>query len=214
MPIVLKKKTIAKSASKVQQLNTTSKADALMQLIADKIATAPFHFEGFDWCAMPQPDMAVELGFSVPTLQRLLRKSGNIVRERTHGPGETMVALLRIGEPGPKTPRHLANIMAKIWDAKFGFRPSDENFGKLVGLAEVWPDGCQIEIFKLIISKEGWPDFMSCVKAEIMVMEDAGEKVKFHFYKRPVVGVMRRFAAVAVEFYEMTQQANGKGLPF
>lgn len=55
---------------------------------------------------------------------------------------------------------------------------------------------------------------MSGVKAEIMVMEDAGKKVKFRFYKRPVIGVMRRFAAVAVEYYEMTQQANWKGLPF
>ncbi|RFC65628.1 hypothetical protein [Mesorhizobium sp. GR13] len=214
MLIVQKKKTITKLASEDQTPITKSNADALMQLIADKIATAPFHFEGFDWCAMPQADMAAELGFSVPTLQRLLRKSSNIVRERTHGPAKVMVALLRIGDPGPKTPRHLANIMAKIWNSKFGFRPSDENFGKLVGLAEVWPDGRQLEIFKLVISKEGWPEFMSGVKAEIMVMEDAGKKVKFRFYKRPVIGVMRRFAAVAVEYYEMTQQANWKGLPF
>lgn len=218
MAIVLKKKTIfVKTSPVIEQGKPDPKADALMQLIAHKVATEPFPFEGFDWCAMRQPDMADTLGFSVPTLQRLLRDSDNVVRERTHDDDGKIVALLRVGEPGPKTPRHLANIMAKIWAGKFGFRPGDENFGKLVGLAEVWPEGHQIDIFKLVISDGGWPEFMSCVKAEMMVMEDAGEKVSFRFFKRPVIGVMRRFAAVAVEFYEMEKQAKqpkGSGKPF
>jgi hypothetical protein len=178
----------------------------LAQLIEDRITDDPYEFEGFQWAAMAQPELAEMLGASVETLRRLISKPP-FDRERTHVDGR-IVTLLRIGEARPMTTRHVANIMANIWRKKTERRPGKAEYGCLCGLAEVWPSGEQISILKTVLAD--WTGYMSCVKAEMMVAEDAGEAITFKFFKHPVISVMRRWPSVAVELHRMKLQATGK----
>lgn len=176
-------------------------AAKLGKLIADIIAAEPFEFEGYAWAAKDQPAWAAELGISVSTLQRMIKKPP-FVRSRTHDADGKMIALLRVGKPGPKTPRHLANIMAKLFKKKFGKRPSDEAFGCLCGLAEVWPDGEQLDIFKTVLAD--WQGFLGVAKLVLEIAEDQGlltfKNLKFDYLPITLLRI-DCVAAAAVEFH-------------
>jgi hypothetical protein len=91
--------------------------------------------------------------------------------------------------------------MCRIWRKRFGRTVRRHEYGCIIGLAEEWPDGRQVEIFKLVTSNEGWPEFMAGVWIEIAKLD--GVK---HFYKFPTLTVMRRFHTVAVDLYQMHVQ--------
>lgn len=183
---------------------TTPKVTSLRELIAAEIAVNPFEHEGFQWAARRQEWWTEQLGFSVSTLNRLIRKPP-FVRQMKQIDGRN-TTLLRDGKPGPKTPRHIANIMSRIWRRKYDRPVTRVEYGCMIGLAEEWPDGHQVEIFKLVISNEGWPEFMAGVWIEIAKLD--GVK---RFYKFPTLTVIRRFHMVGVELYQMNaQQKAGK----
>lgn len=169
-----------------------------------EVAVNPFEHEGFQWAARPQDWWTEQLGFSVSTLNRLIRKPP-FVRQTKQIDGKN-TTLLREGKAGKKTPRHIANIMSRIWRKRYDRSVTRYEYGCMIGLAEEWPEGHQVEIFKLVISKEGWPEFMAGVWIEIAKLD--GVK---HFYKFPTLTVMRRFHTVALELYQMhSQQKAGK----
>lgn len=175
------------------------KPEAVRKLIADTIATAPFELDGFQWCALPQPVIASMLGMSVETLRRVISKPP-FIRERTHKDGKP-VTLLREGVPAPMTHRHVANIMSRIWRKKYDRTVNKAEYGCMIGLAENWPDGHQVEIFKLAVKE--WTEFMAGVHIQIELLGDEGVK---RFYEFPTLTVMRRFHTVATELYSMQQQ--------
>lgn len=185
---------------------TQSKTEARQQLVSGVIASEPFELDGFQWCAMPQTDMAAKLDFSISTLNRLIRKPP-FVRDRTHREGKP-ITLVREGQPGAKTPRHVANIMSRIWRQRFNRYPTRAEYGCMIGLAETWPDGRQVEIFKLIVSPQGWAEFMAGVHIDVELLGDLGKK---RFYKFPTLSVMRLFHSRAVERYQMQQQSMKAG---
>ena len=119
--------------------------------------------------------------------------------------------LLRVGEAGPLTPRKIANHMANIWAKKYNRRPGNDAYGCLVGLAEVWPEGQQVAIFKAVLAN--WSDYMSGVRLEQNIAEDQGEAVKYLKWDYPVISVMRRYPTPAIEMYAMMLQAKQKALP-
>lgn len=183
---------------------TNPKIEALRKLVAAAIDVNPYEHEGFQWCALPQPVVAGELGISVETLRRIISKPP-FVRERTHKDGKP-ITLIREGIPGPMTARHIANTMSRVWRKKYDRALSKAEFGCMIGLAENWPEGHQLKIFWLVISDEGWAEFMAGVWIEIVKLD--GVK---RFYKFPSLSVMRRFHTVAVELYQMhAQQKAGK----
>ena len=108
---------------------------------------------------------------------------------------------LREGEPGPRTARHIANTMAYIWRKRFGRSVKPKAYGCLIGLVESWPDGAQVEIFKLVL--DNWPMFMTGVKLKI-----AAEGGQVRFLECPSITVMRRFHEVGLEMYIMQLQAS------
>lgn len=90
----------------------------LIHLIENTIADEPQDFEGFTWAARPLEDWAKMLGTSLATVKRLIALAP-IVRKSVQIDGLRAV-LLRVGEPGPMTPREIANAMGrryrkKIW---------------------------------------------------------------------------------------------------
>jgi hypothetical protein len=183
---------------------TTPKVESLRALIAAEIAVNPFEHEGFQWAARPQEWWTEQLGFSVSTLNRLIRKPPFV--RQTKQIDKKNTTLLREGKPGQKTPRHVANIMSRIWRKRYDRPVTRAEYGCMIGLAQEWPEGYQVEIFKRVISNEGWPEFMAGAWIEITKLD--GVK---RFYKFPTLTVMRRFHTVAVELYQMhAQQKAGK----
>jgi hypothetical protein len=180
-----------------------NKADRLRNLIARTIEEAPYDFEGFRWAAKPQREWRTLLGFSPATLRRLAAQQPPFVRDCTHVDGRKMM-LLRVGEPGPKTARQLAKTMTYIWRKRFGRSVSRPDFGRLVGLAEVWPDGDQLEIFKAVL--DNWPAFM--VGAKLVIAAEGRRCKKRLDY--PCITWMRRFDKVGIELYVKRLQEQGK----
>lgn len=86
--------------------------DALRKLIADAIAREPHERGGFQWAAIPQPVICEALGISPATLRRIISEPP-FVRERGQIDGVNFT-LLREGDPGKMTPRHMANTMSKM----------------------------------------------------------------------------------------------------
>lgn len=203
------------AAAKVKPAFENAKAAELGKLVAEIIAAEPFEFEGHEWAAKHQNEWAALLGsgFSVSTIRELISKPP-FVRERTRAADGKQITLLRIGTPGPKSPRHLANIMAKLFKKKFGKRPSDTAFGCLCGLAELWPAGAQIEIFKAVLSD--WQGFMGVAKSALETAEDQGvltfTNKKFNWLPITMLRI-DCVAKAAVEFYVMAMQHKGQPIP-
>ncbi|CCV03295.1 hypothetical protein MESS2_1030152 [Mesorhizobium metallidurans STM 2683] len=177
---------------------TKESVDALRQLIADKIATAPYELDGFMWCAMPQSDICAKLTISVSTLCRMISKPP-IIRERAQG-----FTLLREGIPGPKTKRqvqrHLANIWRKITGIPIiGGKP----FGHLAGMVDAWGLDKAPAVLTLVLMN--WSKFMAGVHIEIEMLGDDGYK---RFYEYPSTSVILRFNKVGIEMYLSDQQEN------
>lgn len=184
----------------------SQKVEALRQLVASTIASEPFEFEGFQWCALSQPDMAAKLGFSISTINRLIAKPP-FVRD-TVQIKRRIVTLIREGVAGPMTPRHIANVMASLWRKRFERAATNDEWGCMLGLAQKWPTGHQIEIFKDVIREQSWPEFMAGVQIEIAKI--SGKHGKF---AHPTMSVIRRFADVAVEYHVMKLQEAGNMKP-
>ena len=98
---------------------TNQNVESLRLLVAAEIALNPFEHEGFQWAARPQEWWIEQLGFSVSTLNRLIRKPP-FVRQTKQIDGKN-TTLLREGKPGQKTPRHIANMMSRNWRKRSGY---------------------------------------------------------------------------------------------
>lgn len=179
-------------------------ADLVLAIIAEK----PFTFESHEWAALSQESWSKVTGLSPATIRRIISKPP-FVRERTHKDGR-VITLLRIGERGPDTSRRIANKMASLYRKRFGFRPGDSQFGCLVGLAEKWPQGKQVEIFKELLAD--WAGFLGVAKYALEVAEDTGAIEEFKNYKfnHLPISLVRIdcVAKAAVEFYIMQRQAK------
>jgi hypothetical protein len=123
--------------------------------------------------------------------------------------GGTKMVLVRIGEAGQPTERHIVNTMAKIFRMETGRRPSRRDIGCLHGLAQSLPDGLQVAIFSLAVRE--WQAFMAGVKLEIFVLSEQGEPTKDRYYEFPSIPVIRKFHDVAADFYDTEMQAKKAG---
>lgn len=191
-------------------IGLSPKAAKLMALVEQTIADDPFELDGRLWAARSQEEWASLIDASIATLRRIISKPP-FVRDRTHNAEGHQITVLRIGRPGKKTPRHLANIMANIFEQKTKRRPSRRGYGCLIGCAEVWPEGHQIKIFKLAMKE--WPIFMVGFRLAL----DTGQivppnpkayakPVQYLKLQHPHLPTLRLGVTVALELYQMHMQ--------
>jgi hypothetical protein len=93
---------------------------------------------------------------------------------------------------------HLLNVLPTLTTGK--------EFGCLCGLAELWPEGYQIDILKTVLAD--WSAFMAGAKVAIWAAGDGGEK----FFEFASMSVIRAFPQVAVELYVMDRQEQAMEL--
>lgn len=179
--------------------------DRLVAVIEQQVQNEPVEFEDQVWANAPEPMWADLADISLATLKRYI-KLPPIRRTWTHIDGAKVV-LLRVGEPAPLKPREIANLMKSIFHKILKFEVQQTNYGILKGLAQKWPQGHQLEIFKLVLNN--WPAFKAGVAIEIGMLIDAGRPGKFTWHEFPSVSVMLRFQSVAVELYIMDLQEKG-----
>jgi hypothetical protein len=163
-------------------------------------------FEGFVWVALAQPAWCEKLGISDHTL-RDLAKCPPIVSTKTVNDEGKPLVLYRLGEKSHESARHLANKMAKAYREKYGIkrlRPSD--WGCLVGLAGVWPDGVELEIFRSVLKDVG--AFMAGVR-----WADPDCPHSIRFYQWVPIPLIRKYPHVALEMYIIGIQAAGQTPP-
>ncbi|WP_197917984.1 hypothetical protein [Thiosulfatihalobacter marinus] len=167
-------------------------------------------FEGNKWAILPLSDWAEQLGVTTKTVSRLIRHEPiQFTKTMVEGVPAT---LLRVGKKGKQSPRELANIMATLFKKHTGAdKVSRVQWGMLHGLAEEWPEGYQIAIFKHMITPQGWRSFMAALSLYVHVQQEAeGNTSLFkRYYDKPTISVLRRFWQVAADAYKTDMQGKG-----
>ncbi|SCX27118.1 hypothetical protein [Agrobacterium rosae] len=93
---------------------------------------------------------------------------------------------------------HLLNVLPTL--------TTHSEFGCMCGLAEIWPVGHQVEIFRSVLAD--WPAFMAGEKVAIWETGQGQEK----FFDFPSMSVLRAFPQVGLELYVMEKQAAATAL--
>jgi len=159
-------------------------------------------FEGFVWATLSQDKWSELLGVSDKTL-RELAKILPIVSTKTQCNGKVIV-LYRTGTKPHTSVRHTANVLAKIFRKKYGLkRIARHDYGCLCGLAEVWPDGVQVEIFKSVL--RNFVEFRGGVK-----LAEPDSPYFERYYEFVPIRLVRKFHGIALEVYENELQATDK----
>lgn len=182
----------------------------LCALIQKEVKREGQEFEGHVWAILPLSVWADMLGVtSAKTVSRLIRHEP-IQFTNTMVEGVPAV-LLRVGKKGKQSPRELANIMATLWKKQTGAEEVSKHlWGMMCGLAENWPEGYQIAIFKHVITPHGWHSFMAALSLHIAIQQEAeGDTVIVkRYFNHPSVSVLRRFWQVAADAYKSDMQVK------
>jgi len=172
-----------------------------------------FELEGHVWAVRTLSEWASLLGVkSIDTVSDLI-KIAPIQRDYTQVDGKKAL-LLRVGEPGPISPRKIANLMRGVFRNKTGREPKPEEFPLLKVLASEWPTGLQVDIFKVVL--DNWTAFKAAVAIAIEEMKARGEKAYHRHHSYPSVSVICKFRDVALGLYLMHVQENaaaGRAVP-
>lgn len=182
---------------------------AFVNLINEIVAAhqpgSSMDFEGFIWAAIKQAIWCESLGISDRTLRELAQHPP-IAQTKTKTPWGSPIVLYRLGSEPHKSHRHIANIMGSIFKKRRGLSSLEPRlWGCLYGLAEVWPEGDQIAIFKMVL--DIWPEFMAAVK---YVEPDTPHAGKYYAYQ--AITLIRKYHALAVDRYGTELVVKGKEL--
>lgn len=210
--------------------------ERLCDLIRHTVDTEGQEDDGQIWAFKSLPDWADLLGVSTKTISRLIReppiqmldtsrrqsppaqpasdgRKGPFAVRSGKGRWHRVLAL-RVGAPAPlpgKNRRHLANIMGKMFRERTDHAVSPKAYGCLIWLAELWPEGHQVAVFKCCL--DDWGGFMAGVK-----LRQAVEGGQVRYLKYPSITVLRRWPHVAADSYLLHLQDKGEGsavtLPF
>lgn len=137
----------------------------LVELIRAAQDVSPFEHQGEIWAQPLSQGAWCKAGdFALRTFQELI-KVPPIRRYRCKVEGR-VTTLLRIGDPGTEAHRECANAMKRFYMAKTSeAKIRGDQFGMLHGLAQNFPDGYQLAIFKHTLFR--WSAFMDDAAAEI-----------------------------------------------
>lgn len=194
--------------------------DTLCALILAAIEAEGQEHEGRRWAIKPRSEWADALGVDMKTISRLIQREP-IQRLDTGAQDAagtwrrvTALRLIRPGEPPLKpSPRHLANIMQTLFVAKTGRTPGKEEYGCLIGLAELWPEGHQLPIFKDVLAE--WGSYMAAIKNRIDFETEALEVkgLRARYYRFPTITLLRRWPHVVADAYLTRWQMQHNGKP-
>lgn len=125
-----------------------------------------------------------------------------------------IVAALTTMAPGPHRDVKRLKRLDKLLSRSDWTTPRE--YGCMIGLAEVWPDGHQVSLFKMVVKR--WPVFMVGVK--FVEFTNAGDDAdpdkqvfKLHL-EFPSLSVMRLHPEVALEMATTDAQELGKAAPW
>jgi hypothetical protein len=178
---------------------------AFVAMIEDVIATANSTVRvwrnGYHWAALPQATWAMELGVTVVTLRQLAKEPPiRGLGAKVHG---RRVRLYRVGPEGEDSLLPVARQMEAAFHSKYGRKVDNYGFGCLVGLAELWPAGHQVNIFKTVLSN--LQGFMCLVRAF-----DPDTEWAPRYYEFLPCTLLRKYPHLALEMYEDKLQEAGK----
>jgi hypothetical protein len=91
-------------------------------------------------------------------------------------------------------------------------RETPNEFGQFIGLAKAWPDGLQVELFRMVL--DDLTAFMSDVRTRQALEEAEGKPVlKPRFLRYPHIKTILDYNSVALEMMLMHYQKTGKEPP-
>lgn len=166
--------------------------------------------EGKQWVKVTAAVLAQKLDVHEDYVRKLYKANPfRYVVKKING---TKTTLIRIAHPSDVTAEDSARMMAKFWRDAIGRQVSPSEFGCLVGIAKDFPV-VGYDIFRTVV--RNWSAFMACVKlAQHMGKVDGDEydpnPENFHtrFLIYPSIGIIRRFAYVARDFYKIGIQGK------
>ncbi|TGS82730.1 MULTISPECIES: hypothetical protein [unclassified Mesorhizobium] len=109
------------------------------------------------------------------------------------------------------------------WIPNLRERETRDDFGCLIGLAKVWPEGVQVEILEIVFAN--WREFMSGVKLVQHLEREANRKIKKAdptakvtevrglFFEYPHIPTIRKYWKVALDMVTTHYQNTGKNPP-
>lgn len=177
----------------------------LVEAVLNEIKAQPFSYLGVEWAAISQSELARRLDISPATLKRHIIDQGLCTRSTSIDRRKRF--LIRVGEPVADDPhKALAKVMSAIFRKRFPAKGmlNKREFGCLIGLAEVWPEGKQIDIFRHAL--KDWVAVMASVK--IANDELPEEDQRSLFYDFPCIPVMRKFPEAVLEAWVLAKQAE------
>jgi hypothetical protein len=164
--------------------------------------TQPLELDDHRWAALSQASWSERLGVTSRTL-RSLAQIPPIVFTQAKVSGLRMV-VYRLGDEPHTSFRTIALQMQAMLQKKNKQKYyNSHHFGCLIGLAETWPEGCQLDIFKYVINN--WSDFMVGAKACTENDQHLGRYLEL--VSPPV---LRKYPEVALDMYGTYLQGKGK----
>lgn len=186
--------------------------DRLCTLIQELVKTEGQVLHGYTWALRSRNAWADLVEVSPPTLTDLtnhppIQKLVTMGYDDETGRAVKVTAL-RVGEAPKFSTRDMANIMGKAFTKQTGKKVSKQEWGMLNGMAENFPEGYQIDIFKHAITPDGWHGFMAICSVEVRQMIDEAKEqgqtssAFKRYYRYPSIRVLRRFWEFAADAYK------------
>ncbi len=196
--------------------------DLFCTIIQKLVETEGQEFDGKTWVLRSRKEWADLVGVALPTITSLsnippIEKLVKLVDNSKGLPVKAMaLRIMRDGDKQTKSVRDLARVMQHLYNEKTGQKITREQFGMLNGLAKDWPEGYQIEIFKHVISTDGWCSYMAALSLHIDLLTEAeGEKGHTkRYYRFPSIPVLRKYWQVAADAYKSDMQQKGSDPAF
>jgi len=143
--------------------------------------------------------------------RKWLKKTIPPQRDEMQARRAELLAELKTAEVGDKPDiAHEIDRLAKTLTS-LRLKETPHEYGCMVGLAEVWPDGMQAELFKMVL--EQWATFMAGVKVAQATEPTNGRLAKPLYLQFPHISTIRRYHYVAVEMAVMNYQSGAKEPP-
>lgn len=171
------------------------------EIVGSSSSPARIFRDGYWWAALRQDTWASKLGVTVVTLREIAKIPP--IRGLDTMTNGRRVKLYRVGPKPHVSFKGLARQMEAAFQAKYGRPVERASFGCLIGLAELWPSGHQVAIFRTVL--DNLPGFMSLVRAS-----DPESGYAPRYYAFLSCGLLRKYPDLALEMHVARLQELGK----
>lgn len=208
-------------SSTIKHKGKAERHKLLSSVVSDLLPIEGQENVGRIWVVKSRNEWADLLGVSPPTITnhyKIPPLEGTVFLVENEQGKRVKGLALRLLQPGERPLqdfRDNARIMEALFKKFTEHRVTKAQWGMLNGLAGEWPDGHQIDIFKHLLSTEGWISFMAALDQHIAVQnETEAKEYEKRFYRFSSINVMRAFPKVAADVYKSDMQQKGKDPAF